>query len=279
MSNDIAGTEFSSNPLVDFSPHAILVVDNVQVMYANEAASHVFHTQASELISMTLSDLNQSKETLQSLLNNAKKAIAEQTIQTCQKALMSGAGIRYYSITFHPDGRRIYIYFQDISALIQTQHALQTQTTHDALTGLFNRPQLFMMGAQDIARSKRYRNPLSLLVINIANIRHINQSYGYAMGDHVLINVSRALQDALRESDYAARLDNKSFVICLIDATLEQTEIIANRIKTVVTKRNILIADTTIPVELAYGRAQFDNSTDHQFDDLLLRAEKNCGEI
>ncbi|SIT00232.1 sensor domain-containing diguanylate cyclase [Neptunomonas antarctica] len=279
MSNDIAGAEFSSNPLVDFSPHGIVVVDNAHVIYANEAASHVFYTPVSELILMTLSDLNQSQETLQSLLNYAKAAIAEQTIQTYQIALMSGAGLRYYSTTFHPDGHRIYIYFQDISALIQTERSLQTNTTHDSLTGLFNRPQLFMMATQDIARSKRYRTPLSLLVINIANIRSINQSYGYAMGDHVLINVSRALQDALRESDYAARLDNKSFVICLIDATLEQTEIVANRINAVISERNILIADTAITIELAYGHAQFDNVTDHQFDNLLLRAEKNCDEL
>jgi PleD family two-component response regulator len=84
------------------------------------------------------------------------------------------------------------------------------------------------------------------------------------------------LQELLRESDYVARLDNKSFVISLLDASLQQTEIVAKRVMRAIEEQDIRIADTSIPVEILCGGAQFDSVQDQQFDDLLLRAENNC---
>ncbi|MGY8869907.1 MAG: GGDEF domain-containing protein [Pseudomonadales bacterium] len=278
MSIDTALTEHSSNPLVELNPNAILVIENMQIVYANESAVHVFHTQVSDLVNSALSTLNQSEESLAILIQHTQQALESKNSHQQHITLMSGAGIRYYDVTFLFDQKHVYLFFQDISSQVQTENALQGQATHDPLTGLFNRQQLFLMGAQDIARSKRYKNPISILVVTIANMRHINQSYGYAMGDHVLINLSRSLKDVLRESDYAARLDNKSFVICLIDATLEQTEIVTHRIKSAVANRDTRIADTNIPVDVSFGGAELDNETDHQFDDFLLRAEKSCAE-
>lgn len=278
MSIDTALTEHSSNPLVELNPNAILVVENMHIVYANEAAGHVFHTLISDLTNIALKNLNQSEESLAALIQHTRQATESKSSHQHHITLMSGAGIRYYEATFLFSEQQVYIFFQDISSKVQTENALQSQATHDPLTGLFNRQQLFLMGAQDIARSKRYKNPVSILVVTIANMRHINHSYGYAMGDHVLINLSRSLKDVLRESDYAARLDNKSFVICLIDATLTQIEIVTQRIKTAVDNRDITIADTLIPVDISFGGAELDNEIDHQFDDFLLRAEKSCAE-
>ncbi|WP_372737722.1 diguanylate cyclase domain-containing protein [Neptunomonas sp.] len=276
MSTDTSITNTTSHPLVEYSPNAVLVIDDMRITYANEAAGHVFHTAVSDLMTFTLSDLNQSEEAVASLISHTQQAAADKTTQQHRIALMSGAGLRQYTATYRPHHSQIHVFLQDISALIQSETALTTQTTHDPLTGLFNRSQLFLMGTQDIARAKRYKHPTSLLVVTISNMRHVNQSYGYAMGDHILINVSRALRDVLRESDYAARLDNNSFVICLLDATLEQTNIVTRRIKTAISGRDILIADTNIPLEMMYGSAEFDSTLDSQFDDFLLRAEKNC---
>lgn len=278
MSNDTATTHNTLNPLIKYNPSAVLVVKNMQILYANEAAEYVFHTPESDLITLTMADLNQSEDVLATLISYVHNASAKQITQQHQITLMSGSGLRHYFATFRPNQSQVHIFLQDISSQVQAETELKTQTTHDSLTGLFNRSQLFLMGTQDIARTKRYKHPVSLLVVTISNMRQINQSYGYTMGDHVLINVSRVLQDVLRESDYAARLDNKSFVICLIDATLEQTKIVTTRIKTAIAGRNIVIADTSIPIEVLYGTAEFDSSIDSQFDDFLLRAETNCTE-
>lgn len=279
MSNDTNIPNTTSDPLVEFSPNAVLVIDGMRITYANAAAAHVFHTAVSDLTTLSLSDLNQSEEVLSSFVNHIQQASVDKATQQHRIAFMSGAGLRHYCATFRPNQSQVHVFLQDISSLIQSETALTAQTTHDPLTGLFNRAQLFLMGTQDIARAKRYKHPTSLLVVTISNMRHINQSYGYAMGDHVLINVSRALHDVLRESDYAARLDNKSFVICLLDATLAQTELVTTRIKTAISGRETIIADSRIPIELMYGSAEFDSTIDSQFDDFLLRAERYCTEI
>ena len=60
MSIDTALIEHASNPLVELNPNAILVVENMEIKYANEAAGHVFHTLTSDLTHLTLENLNQN---------------------------------------------------------------------------------------------------------------------------------------------------------------------------------------------------------------------------
>ncbi len=263
--------------LVNQNPSAILLVDEqLSIRFANTAAEHTFHTEASELKKLTLSSLNQSSETLEYINQIAEQVFKASQAFESKLALMSGAGLRYYQCSIQPLSPYISICFQDISAQVDAETSLKSQSTHDPLTGLFNRQQLFVMGTHDIARSKRYGYAISLLVISVDNIRQINQTYGYNIGDFVLINIAKVLQGMLRESDYVARLDNKSFVISLLDANSEQTQVIAERIHKLITEKDIIVADAHIPVQIAIGKAQFNDSQDHHFDDLLLRAENNC---
>ena len=262
--------------LVNQHPCAVLIVDHeLNICFANTSAEHTFHTEASELQKLSLNSLNQSAEALADLKEKAQLTLEKQRSHESKAALMSGAGLRYYRCTLQPLVDLICLTLQDITEQVQAETNLRTQSTHDPLTGLFNRQQLFAMGSHDIARSKRYGYPISLLVINIDNIRHINQTYGYSIGDFVLISVAKVLQEMLRESDYVARLDNKSFVISLLDATLEQTETIANRIKRLISNKDVMVANIHIPIKIMIGAAQYQENKDHHFDDLLLRAENN----
>ena len=277
MSQLSPSDNFSTDKLANKSPFALVALDdNGLICYANESAGHVFHTPLQELVGLSLDKLNQSDDVISALNHGAQAAVQSQKTQQNRIPIMCGSGLQYFQITFHPEKNYTSLYFQNVSSLVDKEHFLRSQATHDALTGLFNRQQLFTMGAQDIARSRRYKYPVSLLVICIDNIRQINQTYGYNMGDHVLISVSRVLQELLRESDYVARLDNKSFVISLLDASLQQTEIVAKRVMRAIEEQDIRIADTSIPVEILCGGAQFDSTQDQLFDDLLLRAENNC---
>ncbi len=90
---------------------------------------------------------------------------------------------------------------------------------HDALTGLPNRLLLEDRLRQAIARAARYRTLVAVLFIDLDHFKHINDSLGHHIGDRLLMDVGRRMQDCLREGDSIARLGGDEFVICLAEVS------------------------------------------------------------
>jgi diguanylate cyclase (GGDEF)-like protein len=86
---------------------------------------------------------------------------------------------------------------------------------YDALTGLPNRVLLQDRLSQAIAHAHRKHAGVALLFIDLDYFKHINDSLGHKMGDHLLKSVAHRLQECLREGDSVARLGGDEFVLCL----------------------------------------------------------------
>lgn len=100
----------------------------------------------------------------------------------------------------------------------ETQDKLRQQALHDALTGLPNRTLLMEHLQKALQRSQRNPNYLySLLFIDLDRFKVINDSWGHAVGDRLLIAVARILKGCTRETDTVARLSGDEFAILLED--------------------------------------------------------------
>jgi two-component system, cell cycle response regulator len=106
------------------------------------------------------------------------------------------------------------------SRLVQYQRHLEYQTLIDALTGLFNRRAFEKKIEEEFERAKRYRHPLSLLIVDIDNFKMINDTYGHHTGDNVLKKIGEALQEKTRRSDFACRYGGEEFVLILPESDL-----------------------------------------------------------
>ncbi|MBF2022418.1 MAG: EAL domain-containing protein [Hydrococcus sp. C42_A2020_068] len=107
---------------------------------------------------------------------------------------------------------------QEIAKHKQTQQKLLQQSLHDALTGLPNRTLLMEHLQKALQRSQRNKNYLfALLFIDLDRFKIINDSWGHAVGDGLLIAVSRILKGCTREADTVARLSGDEFAILLED--------------------------------------------------------------
>ncbi len=101
----------------------------------------------------------------------------------------------------------------------------------DELTGLYNRRYFYRQIEAALARSKRYRQPLCLLILDLDYFKAINDSYGHGFGDIVLKDVANSLREEIRESDILARFGGEEFVISFTDIDRKKGKFFAERIR------------------------------------------------
>lgn len=100
----------------------------------------------------------------------------------------------------------------------------------DALTGIANRRQFDERLKSVMARSKRLKRSITLLTFDIDRFKAINDTYGHAVGDAVIVEFSRRISSAVREADMPARLGGDEFAVLVEDGTLAIGQVIANKI-------------------------------------------------
>ena len=112
--------------------------------------------------------------------------------------------------------------WRDVSELQSAHRSLRSAhaaamhaATHDGLTNLPNRPLLLDRMRTGLASLARSRGRMAVVYLDVDNFKHINDRFGHAMGDAVLIAVARRLAMLTREGDTAARISGDEFVLVL----------------------------------------------------------------
>jgi len=127
--------------------------------------------------------------------------------------------------------------FSDITAQKEHQQQLEHIAHYDALTQLPNRMLLTDRLAQALIRCQRQKQSVAVVFLDLDSFKAVNDTHGHAVGDELLITVSKRLKDALREGDTLARVGGDEFVAVL--AGLEQSD----DFKPVVTRMLLAAAD------------------------------------
>ncbi|VVM81608.1 putative bifunctional diguanylate cyclase/phosphodiesterase [Pseudomonas fluorescens] len=103
----------------------------------------------------------------------------------------------------------------DISEKRQLLHSLQWRVGHDVLTGLPNRAFLSDLLDQALAFSREENIPLAVCMLDLDGFKAVNDGYGHASGDLLLVEVAKRLRDIVRGEDVVARLAGDEFVLVL----------------------------------------------------------------
>jgi len=119
---------------------------------------------------------------------------------------------------------RLYQQLQkELAEQARLQEQLTHQAIHDQLTGLPNRHLLMDRLEKIIQRYQRYQQSFfAVLFLDLNSFKSINDTFGHAIGDELLINVSQRLQTYLRKEDTIARIGGDEFIIILEDLTDKQ---------------------------------------------------------
>ena len=111
----------------------------------------------------------------------------------------------------------IVINYRDVTARKGLEEELRRQAFHDSLTGLANRALFADRLEHALARTRRFRQPLAVLFIDIDDFKTVNDSLGHGEGDQLLIAVAERLVGAVRSGDTIARMGGDEFAVLIED--------------------------------------------------------------
>ncbi len=155
---------------------------------------------------------------------------------------------------------------------IQLLEELKKQAITDGLTKLYNSRHFFEQLEIEIARYNRYGHPLSLLLLDIDYFKKYNDSYGHLEGDQALVRIGQIIQDCLRKMDLAFRYGGEEFAVILPETSLQNTEVVAERLRKAVAAETFTPQDgRTVTLTISVGAAQY--VRDEELTSFVKRAD------
>jgi diguanylate cyclase (GGDEF)-like protein len=147
-------------------------------------------------------------------------------------------------------------------------------STHDQLTKLFNRRHAITMLENWLEQHRFARQDFSVMMIDIDNFKLINDSYGHAVGDELLVAVAQSTLTVLRPSDVLARFGGEEFICILPRTKADEAQVIAERIRTKIAKTHVTFNDEQILKRTASIGITYVRLTDKNIKTILERADK-----
>ena len=182
----------------------------------------------------------------------------------------------------------IIVNYRDITERKKMEDALQeSERTYrelsiiDDLTQLYNSRNFYAQLEREIERSKRYGQPLTLLLLDLDKFKDFNDAYGHVEGDHVLSRLGQVVKRCLRETDSAYRYGGEEFTIMLPMTTSEEGIVTAKRIQTELRKEAFSPAlGQEVYVTVSIGLAQYKPKEEmkafvQRVDQLMYQAKKD----
>ena len=144
----------------------------------------------------------------------------------------------------------------------------------DGLTHLYNRRYFFELATREFVLSKRYQRSLTVILFDIDGFKTANDTFGHALGDAILAQISQVARLQIREVDILARYGGDEFTILLPETNSEQAFITAERIRQSVADTHIDAGNASISVTLSLGVAEILHAQDRSIEDIIRRSDK-----
>lgn len=113
---------------------------------------------------------------------------------------------------------------------VRQQQLLERHALSDSLTGLLNRRAAERRLDEELARARRHNEGYAIGMIDIDHFKAVNDRYGHAVGDEVLIATARRIESGLREDDWVARWGGEEFLVFLRNADLHESVFVLERL-------------------------------------------------
>ena len=149
---------------------------------------------------------------------------------------------------------------------------IQRQATTDGLTGLANHKTFYEILERELWRYRRYGGQISLIMVDVDNLKKINDAYGHRVGDKVIKEISKKIKACIRQIDTAARYGGDEFAVILPNTSLDEAIVVAERMVDVVSNSPIIWKKEQIALSISVGLGQYDS--DISPEDITSRSDE-----
>jgi diguanylate cyclase (GGDEF)-like protein len=150
-----------------------------------------------------------------------------------------------------------------VAIALDRSRQFSSEARTDHLTGLANRREFERIVEREVALAERHKRKLSLMMIDLDNLKRINDRQGHRSGDAALRLVAQQLQRVVRSSDICARLGGDEFGVAMPETDLGRAHEVASRLRAAVSEAS-LAARSPEPIEVSMGLTSWRAGQDWQ---------------
>jgi len=162
----------------------------------------------------------------------------------------------------------------DITEHKENEKRLQRLASIDPLTQLYNRRHFTTMANHLFHLALRHQEALSIVMLDIDNFKHINDTYGHKVGDDVIVMIANILQKMSRESDIVARFGGEEYILLLPKTSKEGAYVIAEKLREAVADMQIVLEDKTpLSCSVSLGVSMVDLQSEKDIEEAIKRAD------
>jgi diguanylate cyclase (GGDEF)-like protein/PAS domain S-box-containing protein len=276
LQRTLRDNEAQMRSLIESAPLPLIIVrrHDDHIVYANERALQQFGFTHSQARRRSMRDFYADPAEHDAVMETLDKAGAIRD----REVEMQDRGGRKFWLLF--SAQRIH-YANDACLLMalhniddrkRMQDAMRHRAMHDSLTNLPNRAMFIEALDRGLRRSRRRRNRMSVLFIDLDRFKVINDTLGHAAGDQLLQSVAERLRSAVRDSDLVARLGGDEFVVLIEEhGGPEEVMIVAQKILTLL-DRPVLVDWREVHVSCSIGIASYPDDGE-EVDALVKNAD------
>ena len=163
---------------------------------------------------------------------------------------------------------------QEIEERKSAQESLQKLASIDPLTEVLNRREFFTLGEREVERALQKDQSLTVILFDLDHFKQINDTYGHAIGDQVLVRTTQTVRESLRQGEIVGRYGGDEFVILLPGSNSRQSRQIAERLVEKMVSQVIVTGNGDLSVTFSMGIADLKQTKDSTLEMLLAHADQ-----
>jgi diguanylate cyclase (GGDEF)-like protein len=162
----------------------------------------------------------------------------------------------------------------DLAQLVTEQLELRHMASEDGLTGVLRRSAFFAAANRDLILARRKDRQMACLMIDVDHFKSVNDHYGHATGDRVLVALTDTIRGCLRKSDVIGRLGGEEFCVLLTDSGESGSLDVARRLLRAVRATTVVAPDgQMVPFSISIGGTEI-TSVDPDIGTVIARADE-----
>ena len=156
---------------------------------------------------------------------------------------------------------------------IRLAKRMEEATIIDNLTKLYVQKYFNQRLGEELARAKRFKQEMSLFILDVDHFKVYNDTYGHPVGDSILAELAKISMHNTREVDFAARFEGDGIAMILPNTPRDGSRSVASRLRQLVENHGFVVPNGVINITVSIGLATFPGDTDDK-EELLKMSEE-----